>query len=224
MVRMQAVLRETDSFFTVDWRHVFGARCPLLTIHALIRGRRSMLKLAGLVVVSLLVVGQETPSDDSLAYQELKSMEVFVGTWKANATLPGNLPGSKQLGEMAGKKAQIVITNRWAPGKCALIEEFSYTIEGVATIEGVSIRAWDQEKEHIGSHSFTSHKGTWAGKWRKEGNTWIHEFKGMNLDREEVIGKWEVVFQDEDHYTLKETRTANGEPRPSITWKYHRLK
>lgn len=117
-----------------------------------------MKKVVIVLLAMLMVCGSEARSDDSLAYQQLKSLEVFVGDWEGSSRLPEDTPDSDKLGKVAGKEILIRSNISWVPGKCALIQNSTYEIKEVKTIKGTAIWAWDQAQQHICTHTFTTHK------------------------------------------------------------------
>ena len=178
-----------------------------------------------LLLAASMVVGQAEAKSPMkpIVYEHLKALECFVGKWESKATLPDDTPQSEKLGELSGKEVVIRSTVRWTPGMCAQIENANYNIRGVEVIKGTAIRAWDQAAKNICSHTFTSHKGTWAGVWVKVGDKWIHEFEGTDLDDKKVTGRWEITFENDDCYVIKEARSVDGEQRPEVVWTCRRI-
>ena len=72
---------------------------------------------------------------------------------------------------------------------------------------------------------FTTHKGTWTGTWRKDGTTWVYDYKGMNLDGKKCSGKQLITFENDDHYVSKDVeQVSDGQPQPDIEWHFERKK
>ena len=181
-----------------------------------------MLNTAGLLLAVSIVVGQ-APETDSPVYPHLEALECFVGDWEAKATIPDGATASDELGEVAGNQVVLSVSVRWAPGKCAQIANVKYHMQGVAQIMGTAIRAWDQTSEKICEHQFTTHKGIWAGTWKKDGKKWIYEYEGRNLDGKKGTGTRVMTFKNEDCYVVKDTnQTLDGKPQPDIEWRFER--
>jgi hypothetical protein len=184
---------------------------------------RTYITLATLVAITFggSVLGEEA---ESPVYQHLEDLECFIGDWEATAILPDGTAPSDQLGEVAGKQVVLKTSVRWAPGKCAQIIDVTYQIEGVVLIKGTAIRAWDQDAKQIREYQFTTHKGVWTGTWKKDGGSWIHEYRGKNLDSRVGTGKRVISFSDENNYVIKDiNRTLAGKPQPAEQWKFKRI-
>jgi hypothetical protein len=173
-----------------------------------------MLNLGALLVLTSVTTGQAS-EQAAPVYPQLEALEQFIGDWEARSTVPDDAPPSELLGPIAGKTVILTTYVRWAPGKCAQVINLTYKIPDTVQILGTGIRAWDQKAQQICEHSFTTHKGTWSGTWKKDGNAWVYEYQGINLDGEKWTGKRVFTFTDKDHYVLKDIeQTCDGEPRP----------
>jgi hypothetical protein len=161
--------------------------------------------------------------DVSPAYEHLKDLEVFVGSWEGTTTLPVGAAESEKLGKLAGAKVTLTLTTRWAPGKCAQITEYDFRIEGSEPILGASLLGWDQVNQEIRFNQFTTQTGTWAGVTKRTGTNWIEVIEGYNLDRLKRTGKRVTRFIDKDHFVTTETeQMLDGKPQPDIVWNFVR--
>jgi hypothetical protein len=157
-------------------------------------------------------------------YQHLQDLECFIGDWEAKAVLPDGAAPSDQLGEVAGKQVVLKTSVRWAPGKCAQIIDVTYQIEGVVLIKGTAIRAWDQHAEQIREYQFTTHKGVWTGTWTEDGELWVDEYTGKNLDSRVGTGKRVITFRDKNNYVINDIdRTLAEDPQPAEQWQFKRI-
>ena len=175
------------------------------------------------LVFVLIVASQSFAQEASKAYPFLKELDVFSGTFEGTTTVPSGTAKSERLGELQGKKVTMLLTTRWAPGKCAQVADASYSFEGGETILGTSLVGWDQKKKQITYREFTTHKGVWNGVVQRDGSKWVFLIEGYNLDGKKVVQKHIVKFTDNDHYTLIATSTTDGEPQPEVTWKFKRI-
>ena len=154
----------------------------------------------------------------------LQKLDVFSGTFEGTAILPKQTVESGRLGELQGKKVTIIETSRWAPGKCAQIADYSFSIDGSETILGTTVYGWDETKKTITFTEYTTHKGVWSGTVSADGDKWTFAYEGYDLDGRKHTGKRVVTFTDNDHYTMRQTdRAINGHPEPDIKWQFKRL-
>ena len=154
---------------------------------------------------------------------QLKDLECFTGDWQATATLPKESAPSDKLGELGGKAVTLSMSVRWAPGKCAQLVDVDWYVPDLVRIKGTAVRAWDQDSKQIREHLFTTHKGTWTGSWKQNGETWVHSYRGHDLDGKVGTGKQTCTFRSADEFVLTETnRTLDGKPQPDMKWTFKR--
>ena len=176
---------------------------------------------ATLLVVASVTLGQTA---EPSAYEHLKELECFIGTWEAEAVLPESPSHSESVQEWAGKPLKLRMNTKWASGKCAQITEFVFEVPGEVKITEVGVTGWDQTKEKFIFSSFTTHKGVWSGTMEKDGDQWVSKYVGFNLDGEkctgtrlwEVIGQGSIVMKDID-------ATTDGEPAPDMKYVFKRV-
>ncbi len=161
--------------------------------------------------------------DTSPVYEHMKDMEWMIGEWIGTSHVPSGTDSSDELGELEGKNVTQHRSIRWAPGKSALVEEFEYVIEGTATISGTSLTGWDQHANAIRSTEYTTHKGVWSGTWTKDGDRWIHEYEGFNLDGRKGTGRLVITGVSSRRFEAKEVdRATDGKPQPGMQWVFER--
>ena len=176
-----------------------------------------------LAVVAAAILSQAEKSADPPVYEQLKSIECFIGEWEGRATIPEGTTSSNQLGDVAGKEIVLTISVRWGLGKSAQIIESVYYVPDVDSIKGTSVRGWDQSSGQIRTYLFTTHKGVWSGTLKKEGETWISVIEGTNLDGEKCTFTELTTFKNKDSFVAKDVnRTVDGKPQPDTEWQFQR--
>ena len=184
-----------------------------------------MLKSCTFILTTVIIfAGSSVNAEEtSAAYEHLKDLEVFVGTWVGTAMVPEGGLSSDKYGDRSGKPVTITDKTRWAPGKCAQVSEITFAPEGAPEILALAVTAWDQGRNQIRFTEYTTEKGTWSGVWSKEGKTWTVIYDGIDLDGRKCTGKRVITFIDKDHYTLREEdRTKNGESLPPLEFHFSR--
>lgn len=175
-----------------------------------------------LLIAASFAVGQDV---ESPVYEHLKDLECFIGTWEAKLAVPESPAASENLKKWAGKTALLRMTVRWAPGKSAQIIEEVHDIPGEMKITGTTLRGWDQSAQKIKDSSFTTHKGVWSGIWEKQGDAWVVEYTGFNLDGAKCEGVQEINVINKDTLVMTDKRaTIDGKAYPNTECKYTRVK
>ena len=175
-----------------------------------------MLTTAFLLMASM-AAGQAGESSDSLVYPQLKALECFIGDWESKVIMPAGTTASELLGEVAKKQVSLTLTVRWAPGKSSQIIHIEHRLEGTTPIKGAGLRGWDESTQQIRDYMFTTHKGTWSGTWKQDGDIWIFEYEGTNLDRKKASGTRRITFKEEDHFIERDVnQLLDGKPQPDV--------
>ena len=169
------------------------------------------------MLTALLLTSVMAASDgqQEYAYEHLKELECFVGDWEGRAVMSESPAHSETVQKWAGKPIVIKANVSWAPGKSSQIMRSTWEVPGEISIQSMWIRGWDQASEAIKVYSFTTHKGAWTSTLKKEGEKWLVDFSGVNLDGSRSTGTRTMIFEDEDTYVVTESRgTVEGKPVP----------
>jgi hypothetical protein len=173
-----------------------------------------------LVAVSLAAGQEAEPS----AYEHLKDLECFIGTWEGEAVVPESSAASETVKKWAGKPVRLRMTVKWAADKSAQIVQSTFEVPGEVRISQTLLRGWDHSEKKIRTYSFTSHKGAWSGTLGRSGDTWVMKYTGFNLDGERCTGTRSFEFESKDTYSSKDTdQTVGGEPFPDVEYKFKRV-
>jgi hypothetical protein len=176
---------------------------------------------ATLVVAASLVVGQDA---ESPAYEHLKDLECFIGTWQGQSVIPESNVDSKHLTDWAGKTVYYRMTVRWAPGKSAQISDWVHDIPGEMKITATRITGWDSNTKKLTSQTFTTQKGVWEGTSEMRGDTLVATYVGFNLDGRKCTGVAEMRAVDKNTIECKDLKqTVEGKAFPDATYTLTRV-
>lgn len=173
-----------------------------------------------LLVAASFVIGQDA---EVPAYEHLKDLECFVGTWESKTVMPESPASSASLKEWAGKPILLRINVKWAPGKNAQIVENVFEVPGEVKISETLLRGWDQSVKKIRDYSFTTHEGAWSGTCEKDGDAWVFQYSGFNLDGGQCTGTRTIKFEGKDTFVQVDTnQTINEKPFPDMECQFKR--
>jgi hypothetical protein len=180
-------------------------------------GVRIMLSTAMLLVTSM-VVGQPETGRDSL--NELGA--IFLGDWSGQTKSPFDLEGVCRKGD----KIDILRSTEWVLDKLALVRKSTYQIDGKQVAQGVSLITWIAPKKQIRAFYTDSIGSTIQSTWRKRGDSWVCQDRGVAGDGRKLSSRVVVKFDEEgDRYTAITTeRILGGEELPETKITYSRVK
>jgi hypothetical protein len=178
--------------------------------------------LSALILTTVMAASD---GQQDYAYQHLKELECFIGDWEGKGVVPASPANSDTVQKLAGKPIVLKLNVSWGPGKCSQIMRSTWEVPGEILIQSMWIRGWDQRSEAIRVYSFTTHKGAWDSTVKKEGEQWLVDFAGVNLDGSRCKGKITIEFKDEDTFVETEhSSTVDGKPIPDLVYTFTRVK
>jgi len=178
--------------------------------------------LTALIMTTVMAAAE---GQQNHAYQHLKELECFIGEWEGRGVVPESPANSDTVQKLAGKPIVLKLNVAWGPGRCSQIMRSTWEVPGEISKQSMWIRGWDQRSEAIRVYSFTTHKGAWDSTMKQEGEKWLVDFAGVNLDGSRCKGKITIEFKDEDTFVETEhSSTVDGKPVPDLVYTFTRVK
>lgn len=158
------------------------------------------------------------------ARDHMKAMKGFLGTWKVTRPGPEYLANSPKLKQFVGKPMTRTIVYRWTADRTAQIEQHAVDFDGKFTIKSTALRGWDPTAGAIRGYMFTSAGGKWIENWRQDGDQWIMDYQGVNLEGDSGSGQICFKFNGPDKMDVTERNVLYaGKPQPDSTFTSKRV-
>ena len=72
-------------------------------------------------------------------------------------------------------------------------------------------------------HHYNAWFEYFEGTWKKQGENWIYEYEGYNLDSKKCTGKRVMTPVSNGRFASKDvSQTMDGEPQPNMEWVFER--
>jgi hypothetical protein len=173
-----------------------------------------------MILSASYVAAQDGPSP---VYEHLKDLECFVGTWEAKGVVPSSPDLSETPRPWAGKAFLVRMTVTWAPDKSAQLIKIVGSYPDGVKITSSGLRGWDQSTKKLREYEFTTHKGVWKSTVTKDGNTWLQEYSGHNLDGAKCSGTMGMKFEGKDKFIQTDRGTVDGKKIPEMVLHFTRV-
>ncbi len=177
-----------------------------------------MLHLTGLVVAASLAVGQTQGSPSQ--YENLKALDVLVGTWFYEGPLLEEWPGVAKKDDMVVVK----LSYQWIFNKSVLETDLSIKFKDGPELAMKALTGWDPAKKQIVSGGIWSAGGYSLGVMTvsDDGKTIKSADKGVGPDGKETSGEgWTKIRGDTLTFQAK-NRTGGGLPADSPEYTFKR--
>jgi hypothetical protein len=176
-------------------------------------------------VLLLWFVGIAAHADESPAWEHLKCLESFIGAWECQTVIPESPSYSESGTKWQGKPLLLKANISWSAGRCAQIVDSVFEVPGEVTIHGTLVWGWDETVQTFKGTRFTSHKGVWSESMRQQGDAWVSEYCGTNLDGAKCSGTTTTTFPDADTMVMVDAnQTMDGKPIPDMTYNFKRVR
>lgn len=142
---------------------------------------------------------KEAPAAPS-HYEQLKCLEWMVGRWVDT-----------------DDETTVVTECNWTRDNNFLARFFTVQVRDSIDMAGMQIIGWDPSTKQIRSWVFDSHGGLGQGTWKKKGNRWYIQQRGVLPDGRKSSSVNIITLVDEKTCTLQSVdRTEDGELLPDI--------
>jgi len=159
----------------------------------------------------------------SPAYEHLKELEDYLGTWLAEETLNQELPGIAKKGDKVTYRAAF----RWIQNKAMMQMDFAISVADGKNFSGRYLFGWDAGTKTIIESGFDSGGGRdWATLKKEGSDKWIWDAKWLGADGTQGSGIDTTTMLDDNNTHVHEytNTTIDGKPQPDRKVVYKRVK
>jgi hypothetical protein len=153
---------------------------------------------------------------------DLKELgDILLGEWTAKSTVDIDIEGICKKGD----EYVAEVSYEWV-SNVALLEKWVFKVDDKTVVEGVGLTAFDAPKSQIRGAYFDSLGGSWQRVWRKRGNRFVNNERGVFGDGRKSVGR--SILSGEkgaDTITAKLVDAVLGEEElPEKVFVYKRVK